>query len=79
MFLGTKVLDSLFGYIYIATLFKSHEQIKKRNYNSRVINKEKSTFTPMVFSTFGGMGKECLQAMRRAAGRIAEKKKGKLC
>jgi hypothetical protein len=61
----------------LKSLFKTHEQQKKREYNSRVINKEKSTFTPMVFSTFGGMSKECLQAIRRAAGVIAEKRKEK--
>jgi len=58
----------------LKTLFKMHEQQKKREYNSRVINKEKGTFTPMVFSTFGGMSNECLQAIRRAAGVIAEKR-----
>jgi len=61
----------------LKSLFKTHEQQKKREYNSRVINKEKSTFTPMVFSTFGGMSKECLQAIQRAAGVIAEKRKEK--
>ena len=36
---------------------------------------EKSTFTPMVFSTFGGMGNECHRALQRAAGKIASKRK----
>ena len=61
----------------VKSLFKAHEHQKKREYNSRVINKEKSTFTPMVFNTFGGMGKECLQAIRRAAGLISDKRKEK--
>ena len=40
-------------------------------------DEEKSTFTPMVFNTFGGMSGECLQAIRRAASLIAEKRKEK--
>lgn len=61
----------------VKSLFKAHERQKKREYNSRVINKEKSTFTPMVFNTFGGMSRECLQAIRRAASLIAVKRKEK--
>ena len=38
---------------------KKHEQEKKRNYNRRIMNIENGTFTPLVFSVFGGMGKEC--------------------
>ena len=45
--------------------------------NSRVVRVEKSSFTPMVFSTFGGMGKECHRALQRAAGRIAERRREK--
>ena len=36
---------------------------------------EKSSFTPMVFTTFGGMGDECRRALQRAAGKIASKRK----
>ena len=45
--------------------------------NSRVVRVEKSSFTPMVFSTFGGMGKEGHRALQRAAARIAERRKEK--
>ena len=48
---------------------------KKAAYSSRVNQMEKSTFTPMVFSTFGGMGNECHRALQRAAGKIASKRK----
>ena len=54
---------------------KEQERQKKVAYNSRVIQVEKSTFTPMVFSTFGGMAEECHHALRRAAGMIAAKRK----
>ena len=32
------------------TVLKKHEQEKKRNYNRRIINIERGTFTPLVFS-----------------------------
>ncbi len=40
----------------IPAMYRAHEMEKKRKYNSRVINVEKATFTPLVFSTSGGMG-----------------------
>ena len=39
-------------------VYKKHENEKKRAYNSRVLEVEKGTFTPLVFSTSGGMGDE---------------------
>ena len=40
-------------------ILKSHENEKKRHYSQRVINVEQGTFTPLVFGTNGGFGKEC--------------------
>ena len=40
----------------IKQMYHSHEVSKKYEYNDRVINIEKSSFTPLVFSTSGGMG-----------------------
>ena len=57
------------------SLYSRHEKEKKRAYNSRVINVEKSTFTPTVFSAHGGMAPECQILFRRAARLIAEKRK----
>ena len=37
-----------------ATLFQNHEREKMRKYNSRVITVEGGSFTPLVYSTFGG-------------------------
>ena len=47
--------------IHVTTesVLKKHEQEKKRNYNRRIMNIEHGTFTPLVFSVSGGMGKEC--------------------
>ena len=38
----------------MAKLYDDHEQEKIKKYNSRVITVEKGTFTPLVYSTFGG-------------------------
>ena len=56
-------------------MYRSHELEKKRKYNSRVINVEKGTFTPLalVFSTSGGMGMEATLFYKRIAERVANK------
>ena len=59
----------------LKSLYETHERQKKAAYNSRVIQVEKSTFTPMVLSTFGGMGEECRRALQKAASNIAAKRK----
>ena len=41
------------------SVLKKHEHEKKRIYNRRIMNIEHGTFTPLVFSVSGGMGKEC--------------------
>ena len=41
--------------------------------NRRVLEVEKATFTPLVFSTTGGMGKEAEKFHKRLAALISEK------
>ena len=41
-------------------MYRSHEMEKKNKYVDRVMNVEKGTFTPLVFSTTGGMGSEAV-------------------
>ena len=55
-------------------MYVSHENQKKAEYNSRVIQIEKGTFTPLVFSTSGGMGKEADKFIRRVAERMSWKR-----
>ena len=55
-------------------LFEMQEKEKKRAYLERVIQVEKGSFTPLIFSTFGGMGKEAKKHHKRIAQLIAEKK-----
>ena len=51
----------------IEAAFEKHEQEKKRTYNRRILEVEKATFTPLVFSTTGGMGKEAEKFHKRLA------------
>ena len=37
-------------------IYRQHENEKKRKYATRVLEIEQGTFTPLVFSTTGGMG-----------------------
>ena len=46
-------------------MYNQHEEEKKRQYNSRIQDIEHGTFTPLVFSTSGGMSKECNKFMKK--------------
>ena len=54
-------------------MYSQHEQEKKRKYNDRVIEVERGTFTPLVFSTTGGMGKEASIFLKRLPTLLAPK------
>ena len=58
----------------IERVYELHESEKKRTYNERVLQIEKGSFTPIVGSTFGGMGKEAQRHHKRIASLIAAKK-----
>ena len=60
--------------VTIDAAFEKHETEKKRTYNRRVLEVEKATFTPLVFSTTGGMGKEAELFHERLASLIADKR-----
>ena len=57
------------------TLLQSHEKEKKRKYNKRILEIEKASFTPLVFTTTGGCGKECDLVIKKLATLISEKTK----
>ena len=44
-------------------VFESQEKEKKRSYNHRVIQIEHGSFSPLVFSCYGGYGKETERAL----------------
>jgi hypothetical protein len=55
----------------IPAMYAYHENSKKREYNGRVMQVEKGVFSPLVFSTSGGMGKEAGKVYNRIAQKMA--------
>ena len=60
--------------ITIKAAHKSNENSKKREYNNRILEVEHGSFTPLVFSSFGGMSVECNNFFSKVAEKIAEKR-----
>ena len=58
----------------LAEVYQQHEK-EKDKYNQRVIDIEKSSFNPLVFTTTGGMAPECNRVNKRPAEKIAEKRR----
>ncbi len=58
----------------IASMYSSHEQQKKREYNQRVIMVEHGSFSPLVFSTSGGMGPEAQRLLKQIAWKMSYKR-----
>ena len=54
-------------------IYERNEKEKKRNYNERVLQIEHGSFTPLVFSSLGGMGRECSTFYSKLAELISEK------
>ena len=57
----------------IESLLKRHENEKKGKYGIRIREIDHGTFTPLVFTTSGGCGKECDLALKRLGNLISEK------
>ena len=55
-------------------IYRLHENEKKRSYSRRVLDIEHGSFTPLVFTSTGGMCPECLRFHSRLAALIADKK-----
>ena len=51
-------------------MYLTHEGQKKRAYNARVLQIEKGSFTPLVFATTGGMGREAQSLIKKIAERM---------
>ena len=54
--------------------FRKHELDKKREYEERVREIEHGSFSPLVFSTAGGMGPIATTVYKRIASLIADKR-----
>ena len=48
-----------------------YENLKKREYNERVMSVKKGSFTPIVFNTSGDMAKEADKFLKRLAIKLA--------
>ena len=57
----------------IQDTFKRHEREKVLNYNERVLQVEKATFTPLVFSTTGVMGPQAEVFYKKVAKKLSDK------
>ena len=55
-------------------MFNANEREKKRHYNQRVIDVEHGSFTPLVFTPYGGTGREADRSLCELALKIAEKR-----
>ena len=51
-----------------------HEKLKKVEYNERILQIEKGSFTPLVFSCFGGAAPEAEKFIKNLARMISEKR-----
>jgi hypothetical protein len=59
----------------LSSTYVDHEQEKRRAYNQRVLQIEHGSFTPLVFSIFGGMSPECNRFYSRLSLLLSEKRK----
>ena len=63
----------------IPTLYGRHEQRKKREYGDRIREVENGSFTPLVFATTGGMGREATLFYKHLADQISKKNNTTYC
>ena len=50
----------MLSHIKLQQIYRMHEDKKDRLYRRRVLYVDHGTFTPLVFTTAGGMGDKCL-------------------
>ena len=60
-------------------MYRAHENEKKNKYNAQVLQIEKASFTPLVFSTTGGMGGEAERFYKQLATKISYKSGQRYC
>ena len=70
--------DVRFGSSYrdsrLASVYRQHKQRKRLEYGKRVRDIERASFTPLVFTTSGGMASEATVFFKRLASMLAEKR-----
>ena len=76
-FIHVSVLDpnaSRYLNTSIQQCYSINEKEKKRNYNERILQIDHGIFTPLVFSLYGGMGRECKTFYSRLAELLSIKR-----
>ncbi len=58
----------------LTDLYKKNEREKMKAYNDRVLQVEKGSFVPLVYTTTGGMGPQCERTHKRIAELVANKR-----
>jgi hypothetical protein len=58
----------------LESIYKAHENEKKGKYLNHVLNQEKCSFTPLIFSTHGGNGPEAARFHKRLATLLSKKR-----
>ena len=61
-------------HISLLAVHKNNENEKKREYNHRILQLDHGSFTPLVFSCFGGMSRKCWSYFSHTAERLANRK-----
>ena len=59
----------------IPDMYRHHETTKKKEYNARIIEVEKGTFTPVVFSCNGGASPESSRLLKHLALKLSVKRR----
>ena len=57
----------------LAASFNVHEREKKRKYNARVVEVENGSFTPLVFTPYGGCSRETNTFLSKLSEKLANK------
>ena len=77
VFLDVRVFDPnacRYSNSSLSQCYKTNEKEKKRNYNQRFTQVKHGNFSPLAFSIYGGMGRECQAFYSRLSEFLVEKR-----
>ena len=64
-----------YGSQELTKAYEINEREKKRQYNEQILEVERGSFTPLVMTVLGGMGRESSKFYSRLSESIAEKRR----
>ena len=59
----------------LPVVHKKNKNKKRREYNQQILQEEHGSFTPLVFSCFGGLSRELSSFFSHTTGRLANRKR----